>query len=211
MPMAKSTPSTDANVFHAVRFYESERSLAKIVAGFLIEGFSASHPAIVVATPAMRAALVLELAGRRVDVPELHRSGQFLLLDAEEQLATFMTGGQPNPARFDTTMGHAIEQVCRGRTNCRVRIFGQMVDVLWRDGQQDAAIQLEMLWNQLAHKQAFSLLCGYAMGSFYKDSSFQDIRGQHSHVVSADGSAETITNTAVEALAGATAERPSAV
>ena len=68
-----------------------------------------------------------------------------------------------------------------------------------------------MLWNQLAHKQAFSLLCGYAMGSFYKDSSFQDIRGQHSHVVSADGSAETITNTAVEALAGATAERPSAV
>jgi hypothetical protein len=192
--MMQTAKSTYAHGYHAVRFYESERSLAQIVGEFLIEGFADSHPGIVVATPAMRAALVLELAGRSVDVVDLQRSGQFLLLDANEQLAAFMTNGQPDQARFNAMMCQAIEHVCRERTNGKVRIFGQMVDVLWRDGQQDAAIHLEMLWNQLAHKQAFSLLCGYAMGNFYKDSNFDEICGQHTHVVSADGRAQIVTS-----------------
>ena len=49
-----------------------------------------------------------------------------------------------------------------------------------------------MLWNQLARSRAFSLLCGYAMGNFYKDSNVHDICGQHSHIVSADGNAKAI-------------------
>ena len=190
MQTTKSTPSAHTNHFHAVRFYESERSLAKIVADFLVEGFAGGHPGIVVATPSMRAALLLELGGRSLDVVALHRWQQFLLLDASEQLAVFMSDGQPDPARFNAMMCDAIEHVCGVRTDCKIRIFGQMVDVLWREGQQAAAIQLEMLWNQLAHRQAFSLLCGYAMGNFYKDSNFDDICGQHSHVVSSDGRAE---------------------
>jgi hypothetical protein len=203
MHATNPTPATDTHGFHAVRFYESERSLAKIVAEFLLEGFADSDPGIVVATPGMRATLVLELAGRSVDVVELQVSGQLLLLDANEQLAAFMSDGRPDPARFNIMMCQAIESVCRGRSDCKIRIFGQMVDVLWRDGQQDAAIHLEILWNQLAHKQAFSLLCGYAMGNFYKDSNFEDICGQHSHIVSADGIAKATTSGAVERTADA--------
>jgi hypothetical protein len=185
-----TTKSTDAHGYHAVRFYESERSLALIVAEFLSEGFAGSHPGLIVATPALRAALVLELSTRSLDVVELQRSGQLLLLDAEELLGVFMIDGRPDPTRFNTIMCETIERICRGRTNCTLRIFGQMVDVLWRAGQLHAAIHLEMLWNQLAHKQAFALLCGYSMGSFYKDSNFDDICDQHSHV-SGDGHAHT--------------------
>jgi MEDS: MEthanogen/methylotroph, DcmR Sensory domain len=189
MQTTTSTSSTGTKGFHGVRFYESERSLAKIVSEFLLEGFADSHPGIVVATPGMRAALVLELAGS-ADVVELQRSGQLLLLDANEQLAAFMTThGEPDPAGFDTMMCQAIDRACGDRTDCTVRIFGQMVDVLWRAGQQHAAIQLEMLWNQLAHRHTFSLLCGYAMGHFYKDANFEDICSQHSHV-SSDGGAD---------------------
>jgi hypothetical protein len=32
----------------------------------------------------------------------------------------------------------------------------------------------------------FSLLCGYAMGSFYKDAGMRDICSHHSHVLAAD-------------------------
>jgi hypothetical protein len=186
--MMQATKSTHAHGYHAVRFYESERSLALIVAEFLSEGFADSHSGLVVATPAMRAALVLALSARSLDVVELQRSGQFLLLDAKELLGVFMIDGQPDATRFNTAMCETIARVRRRRTGGKLRIFGQMVDVLWREGQQDAAIHLEMLWNQLAHKQAFSLLCGYAMGNFYKDSNFEDICGQHSHV-SCDGQA----------------------
>jgi len=67
-----------------------------------------------------------------------------------------------------------------------------MVDVLWREGQQDAAIRLEMLWNQLANTRKFSLLCGYSMGSFYKDAAFDAICHQHTHVLSIDGAAAPV-------------------
>jgi hypothetical protein len=70
--------------------------------------------------------------------------------------------------------------------------LGQMVDILWREGERDAAIRLEVLWNQLAQTKAFSLLCGYAMGNFYKDASFGDVCGHHSHVVLADGKARNV-------------------
>jgi hypothetical protein len=63
------------------------------------------------------------------------------------------------------------------------------VDLLWQEGRRELAISLEMLWNQLANTQRFSLLCGYAMGAFYKDAHFDDVCGQHTHVVSADGTA----------------------
>jgi hypothetical protein len=62
-----------------------------------------------------------------------------------------------------------------------------MVDVLWKDGRDVAAIQLEMLWNRLARSHQFSLLCGYAMGSFYKDAHVMDVCRQHTHLVSSDG------------------------
>jgi hypothetical protein len=83
-------------------------------------------------------------------------------------------------------MCQAIERVCDGADG-RVRIFGQMVDVLWQRGERNAAIQLEVLWNELAQTEAFSLLCGYAVGHFYKHAAFEQVCAQHSHILSADG------------------------
>lgn len=186
-PVARSS-SLPAQ-YHAVRFYESDRSLARIVTEFLHEGFDDGSPGIVVATPVQRAAILRELTDRSLDVVELQRSHDLLLLDAKETLSTFMSDGKPDPNKFRDQMCQVVAKVCRGRPNCTVRIFGQMVDVLWQQGERDAAIRLEVLWNQLARTEAFSLLCGYAMGNFYKDASRDDICGQHSHIVSADGKA----------------------
>jgi anti-sigma regulatory factor (Ser/Thr protein kinase) len=42
-----------------------------------------------------------------------------------------------------------------------VRVFGEMVALLWQEGNVPAAISLESLWNRLARVQRFSLLCAY--------------------------------------------------
>lgn len=173
--------------YHAVRFYENDKLLSQIVADFLRDGLAAGEPGIVVATPAQRAAIVRELVARGLDVVQLQRSDDLILLDAEEALSTFMTHGDPDSARFENAMCEVIQRACRAQPNCTVRIYGQMVDLLWKNGQQQAAIRLEMLWNQLANTQAFSLLCGYAMGQFYKDANFDEICRHHTHVVAAEG------------------------
>ncbi len=167
---------------HAVRFYDTDRSLAVIVAEFLHAGFTDNQPGIVVATPAQRAAVLRELQGRSLDVVELQRSEALLLLDARDTLATFMVDGKPDETRFTEGMSRVIERACKGRSDCTVRIFGQMVDVLWQEDEQDAAIRLEVLWNELAQTKSYSLLCGYAMGHFYKNAKLDEVCAQHTHV-----------------------------
>lgn len=160
-----STPAND----HAVRFYESDRSLALIVADFLDNGLAAGNPAVVIATPARRAAIVRELSARSWDVVELLGVSRLVLRDAEATLSAFMTGGHPDPERFRTTMRDVMTRTCLGREDCTLRMYGEMMDVLWESGRRDAAIRLEMLWNQLARTRPFSLICCYVMGHFYKE------------------------------------------
>ncbi|MGH8605919.1 MAG: hypothetical protein ACREX9_00360 [Gammaproteobacteria bacterium] len=57
MNEAARSVSTSA-ILHAVRLYESDRSLAHMVAEFLTKGLAAGDPGIVIATPAQRGAIV---------------------------------------------------------------------------------------------------------------------------------------------------------
>jgi hypothetical protein len=72
-----------------------------------------------------------------------------------------------------------------------------MVDTLWRDGLQMAALRLELLWNGLAGRRRFSLLCGYAADAVRQGRDADRIRGAHTHEVSLSGFASPL-----EAVAG---------
>ena len=184
--MSKTTTS-EAGHFHAVKFYETPESLCRIVAEFLGEGLMAQEPALVLATPEHREGILAALRARHVDVDGAQASGDLLLLDASQTLGRFMRDGMPNAELFKRTATGALEALRRDRKDCTIRAYGELVDVLWKAGHDAAAIRLEMLWNALADTHDFSLMCGYAMGSFYKDSDRSAIQHQHSHIVSPDG------------------------
>ena len=185
--MKHATRAASSRPYHAVRFYENEKSLARIVAEFLGEGLTDGTPGIIVATPAQRAAIVRELGARGLDVVSLKQSDDLVLLDASDTLSSFMPNGKLDARAFNDSFCSVIKGACRGRADCTVRIYGQMVDILWKEGKCELAIRLEMLWNLLANTRRFSLLCGYAIGSFYKDAHFDDVCAQHTHVLAADG------------------------
>lgn len=120
-----------------------------------------------------------------------------------DRVATFLADGlkSGHPGLIVATSAHAaaisralenigvdVSEVRKtvGRTPCPIRVYGEMVDVLWREGNSDGAIRLEILWNQLASAYDFALLCGYAVGHFYKetrDSRYDDVCDQHTHVL----------------------------
>jgi hypothetical protein len=178
--------------FHAVQFYKDEMSLCAIVASFLVEGFANGDPAVVIATPEHRLALEDRLRHLSVDVDSVKRAGDLVIADASQILASVMRNGMPDAAMFRVAVGSLIEQVCRGRTSCTVRAFGEMVDLLWKDGLEAAAIRLETLWNELANTHDFKLLCGYSMGNFYKGAAIEEIKGQHTHVFAESRESSTI-------------------
>ena len=144
--------------FHAVRFYDSEASLCRIVASFLREGLALGQPALVIATPEHSQGIVAELRARELNIKALRETSSLVVLDAQKTLDRFMVNGQPDATAFAETATAAIDMAGhRGRTP--IRAYGEMVDLLWKDGRDVAAIQLEMLWNKLARSHQFSLLC----------------------------------------------------
>jgi PAS domain S-box-containing protein len=103
-----------------------------------------------------------------------------------------MDGPTPDPRRFAAVVGGAIERslaaagAVNGDGTAVVRAYGEMVDVLWKEDNTDGALRLEELWNELASTHAFSLLCAYAMGNFYRTSDaerFRDVCRHHTHVI----------------------------
>jgi len=179
MALPKRTPGHH----HAVQFYGSDEHLFATVGSFLAEGLLAGTPALVIATPAHRVAILEELARRLVDVEAARHIGDLVMLDAEEMLDTFMGPEGPNPPAFRRNVGDAIQQTLGGRVETPVRAYGEMVDLLWKQGRVDAAIRLEVLWNDLAATHSFQLLCGYAMGNFFKQAEHYDaVCRQHTHV-----------------------------
>jgi hypothetical protein len=172
--------------YHAVQFYKDETSLAETVARFLADGLSTGQPGLVIATPSHARTIKRELSTRGLDVDALRTSGELKFFDAQKMLASFMVGGLPDPVLFRSKVGHVIEKLCALRLPCPIRAYGEMVDLLWQEGNANGAIKLEMLWNQLASTYDFALLCGYAFGHFYKetrDPRYDDIVAQHSQVL----------------------------
>ena len=138
---------------------------------FFSDGIAVGQPALVIATPSHSARIIAGLKSGGLDVNELRRTGELNVFDAQKMLSSFMVGGTPDPLLFKSNMGDVIERLCVDRNPCPIRAYGEMVDVLWQAGNADGAIRLEILWNQLASTYEFSLLCGYAVGHFYKETS----------------------------------------
>src|SRR4029077_694613 len=109
--------------YHGVRFFDSSRALAGIVAEFLCEGLAAGSGAIVVADAVLRAAIVRALTLRSLDVVELERSNKLVMLDARATLALFMVDGKPDRRRFTDAICGVIRRVSTADRTSTLRIF----------------------------------------------------------------------------------------
>lgn len=146
---------------HFVQFYEADGFLLNSLSGFIGNAISSGDGAIVVATREHRNGLDELLHANGMDVTGAKARGRYVSLDAAETLSKFMVNGSPEPGRFQEVLGNVIASVTDRRS--RVRAFGEMVALLWREGNHDAAIRLEELWNDLQKQHSFSLFCAYPM------------------------------------------------
>jgi signal transduction histidine kinase len=174
---------------HIVQFYDGDDFLAGVVTRFLAAGLEGGEPAVVVATPEHRQLFRAGLERRGFDVDGALASGRLTMLDAQETLARFMVDGMPDAACFRAEVGAVVADLCAGpAATCRA--YGEMVDVLWRQGRHGAAIRLEELWNELGRAHTFSLLCAYRMGNFAGAADGRPLAavcGTHSHVIPMEG------------------------
>ncbi len=173
---------------HVVEFYETETFLADTVSKFIGPGFYDGGAAIVVATAEHRRLFATALRDAGIDTEHAIAADRYITVDARTLLDRFMADGFPDPTRFRETVGALLARA--GEGNRRVRVYGEMVALLWADGERDAAIALEHLWNELAEHHEFALLCAYPMSSFQDAASvaaFEQLCTSHSTVIPSEG------------------------
>lgn len=149
---------------HFAQLHSDRADLVSSVGLFLKTGLDRGNGVVLVAS---RSHLdgYLDYLGRNGADPELaRRSGQLVVRNAEDTLARIMVGEMPDWGNFRRLIGTMLEEVqAFGRTTTRA--YGEMVNVLWREGRPLAAIRLEEYWNELARLYPFSLFCGYMLDS----------------------------------------------
>lgn len=139
---------------HIVQVYQDLEFLTEAVTEYIGTGLARGEAALIIATPEHRAAFLDQL-----DADQAIKQGQLKLLDAQETLARFTTSGMPEWRSFHEIIGGVIAELRLQYPT--VRAYGEMVDLLWQDGEREAAIRLEEYWNELGKLQTFSLFCAY--------------------------------------------------
>jgi signal transduction histidine kinase len=173
---------------HSVQFYEEDSSLLDSLTKLIGAALIAGDTAVVVATAAHRDALAKRLKGRGLDLEVTAKLGRYFALDAAETLSTIMVNGVPDTTLFNAFTGDflsSLQSAVKGPSP-RLVLFGEMVALLCLEGNFDAALKLERLWNDLARTHSFHLHCAYPMKGFDREGhrqAFLNICAEHSHVV----------------------------
>src|SRR5207244_11957125 len=95
----------------------------------------------------------------------------------------FMVNGWPDEELFQKTVYDLIRRA-RG-VDRRVRAFGEMVALLWANGETAATVRLEHLWHQVCMTHIFTLFCAYPRSGFTKhpEDSLNEILSAHSKTI----------------------------
>ncbi len=178
---------------HLVQIYKDDSVFLDALEGFIHGGLAAGDGVVLIATPEHRAVLAHRLDSRGVDVAAAIARDQYIALDAQEVLCSFMiplgNTQWPDQNRFEQVVGELLTRASRGADGKagarRVRAFGEMVVLLWNQGNAGATVRLEYLWHEFCKKKAFCLFCAYPRACFTQNAedSMRQICEAHSKVV----------------------------
>jgi CheY-like chemotaxis protein len=173
----------EAGHVHAVFFYEDPQVLSSTVGRFIAEGLHADQPGLVIATASHKAGILEHLAGAACNPEKRMEQGDLVVLDATELLSVFMVGGMPGVGTFESAMTQIMNSLADRGSRRGMRVYGEMVDLLWKRKKEDAALSLEIQWDQFARPRRFPVLCSYSWDSL-DQRGHKTICDHHSHVVS---------------------------
>jgi DNA-binding NarL/FixJ family response regulator len=181
-------PPQNLAIRHEVAFYPDDAALVDGFARFLEAALSVENAAILIATAEHRSDILQRLRANALDVDGALKSGSLIQLDALETASILMVNGVPDPVRCAKLVGDVITGAFKNAKGAhpRVAICGECAPALLREGNAEAAIRLEHLWDEITKRYHADTLCGYLWTLFpQRDSSpmFARVCAEHSAVV----------------------------
>lgn len=161
---------------HVVAYYDNDSSLVQSVCDFLRAGTEAGETCIVIARSEIITKLYREYSSTSGFSHTLSNE-KHLVFRAETFLDDFMVHGMPNRAKFFKTIKGLLDEADnKGKP---VRAYGDMVALLWEQGNKKGAMALEELWNEATRTYHFSRYCAYPHTDFQDHDAHAQITALH--------------------------------
>ena len=158
--MTPRTPAIPAAAGHLAVRYRCDGDLADAVAGAVLSPpHDPADVVLLIATADHLAGFAAALAQRGVDVAARRASGHHQEMDAEQVLAELWDGEEVDARQLVPVL--AAHDATARAGGGRLRVYGELVTLLWDRGEAGAAMQLEDRWNHLIGVYGFNLVCGY--------------------------------------------------
>ncbi len=177
----------DTGGCHEIQLYSSDEFFLDRFAGFIGAALRVGDAVVVAATESHRSGLWQRLVADGLEVAAAVEQGRYIPLDAADTLSTFMVNDFPDPGRFWRAADALVvgaRKAARGKQP-RVAACGECAPLLWQRGKADAAIRLEVLWDEVAKTYDVDTLCAYPGVSFRAErgnAALQRILAEHSAV-----------------------------
>lgn len=163
VPRRNGQPATR----HEVEFYSDDAAFVDGFACGIKAALKSGKPVIVIASEPHRTAILERLQSHQVDVNAAIEHGNYRARDPRDTLSAIMEGDMPNPALCSNVVNALVQKACNVRgQHARVAIFGECAPTLLADGNVEAAVRLEHLWEEVTKTCQADTLCGYLWSAF---------------------------------------------
>jgi hypothetical protein len=151
---------------HIVQLYQDQQFLNRAVCRFAAGAIANGEGVILVPTAAHWEAFQPRLEAEGVDLGAAQSSGQLTVVDADELLPRFIRDAMPEAPVFLGLAADVISRAQNGGRYKKVRWWGEMVNILWEQGNVAASMDLEDQFDRLAKHHEIAIFCSFVMDNF---------------------------------------------
>jgi len=181
--------STVAGSRHAVQFHASDSRFLDDVSQLVGATLRSGEQIVLVTSEATRVGVEQRLQARHMNLAMLAERGQYVAQDSALALSQVMHGGGPDEGRLAEVINglERLRLAFPKGPRSRLTIFGDMAVPLCRNGNFEAALELERSWNALTRALPFFTVCSYPIDCFqHSEARYQmpSVCDEHSAVTS---------------------------
>jgi hypothetical protein len=188
--MALSDPSilTDPHPRnHIVYPYSDEKRAINAIYVFASAGLLKGEAVVLIMADSHCEPICQKLIAGGFNVDGLQTAGLLHCIKAEDLLAKMMLDGLPDERLFKVAVGGIIRLARTNSAEGKVRMFGEMVNLLFRENNIAAAERMEELWNEMIDACSVALLCTYELDGIERVMLPESLSNYHSHTIGAVG------------------------
>lgn len=160
-----STWKTPAANQHFCELHHDEACLVTAIADYAFQGLMENEAVVLVTSAVRQENIVTLLAQKGIDVADVTRRGWLMMSDPAAFREQLFVDGLPCRERYRAAMDEIVSTATRNGRR-RMRVYADLVDTLWREGNHEAVRVMEEVSEEYCIEHRLKAFCGYVLDSF---------------------------------------------